>query len=130
MPPPLRVYIADDCAPVSEMLTELLSSAGEVEVVGIGTTEEATIEAIRTLRPDVVILDLELGIGSGTNVIRAVRASPELADVRLVVTSNHNSPQMRAGCLALGADDYLDKVKDIGLLPERIVSLARGGAKR
>jgi len=115
-PPPLRVYIADDSAPVAEMLAELVSIPGRVEVVGIGATEEVAIEAIRTLRPDAVILDLQLKGGSGTTVIKAVRASNELSDVRLLVTSNHTSPQLRSGCLELGADQYFDKVKELGAL--------------
>lgn len=121
---PLRVFIADDSQPVADMLTELISDPGKVEVVGVGETEDATIDSIRRMKPDVVVLDLQLRVGSGANVIRAVRASSELSGVRLVVTSNHTSPQMRAGCLKLGADDYFDKVKEIGALTARITQLA------
>ncbi|MDQ3025583.1 MAG: response regulator [Pseudomonadota bacterium] len=106
------------------MLTELISEPGKVEIVGVGATESAAIEAIRTLQPDVVVLDLQLKVGSGANVIRAVRANRELAAVRIVVTSNHTSPQMRAGCLELGANDYFDKVKEIGALTARITRFA------
>jgi len=123
--PPLRVFIADDSPPVAEMLTELIRSPGKVDVIGVGDTEAGTIESIRAMKPDVVVLDLQLKTGSGTNVIRAVRANAELAHVRLVVTSNHVSPQMRAGCMELGADDYFDKVKEIGALTARISELAQ-----
>lgn len=124
MADPLTVFIADDSEPVAEMLTELIRDPGRIEVVGVGDTEQGTIDSIRAMRPDVVVLDLQLETGSGTNVIRAVRASAELSAVRLVVTSNHTSPQMRAGCLALGADDYFDKVKELGALSKRITQLA------
>ena len=106
------------------MLTELIAEPGEVEIVGVGATESAAIESIRRLKPDVVVLDLQLRIGSGANVLRAVRASAELASVRILVTSNHTSPQMRSGCLELGANDYFDKVKEIGALIGRITQLA------
>jgi DNA-binding NarL/FixJ family response regulator len=124
VPSPLQVFIADDSSPVAEMLTELLAAPGRVEVVGVGETEEGAIDAIRRLRPDVVVLDLQLRSGSGTNVIKAVRASPELGATQLVVTSNHDSPQLRAGCMQLGADGYFDKVKELGALAERIRGLA------
>ena len=120
----LKVFIADDSAPVADMLTELLTSAGRVEVIGVGETEDAAIDSIRALKPDVVVLDLQLKTGSGTNVIKAIRAIRELAGVRLVVTSNHDSPQLRAGCLQLGANDYYDKVKELGELTQRIRQLA------
>ena len=122
---PLRVFIADDSPPVAEMLTELIRSPGQVDVIGVGDTEAGTIESIRAMKPDVVVLDLQLKTGSGTNVIRAVRASADLAHVRMLVTSNHVSPQMRAGCMELGADAYFDKVKEIGALTARITELAQ-----
>ena len=117
-PRPLQVYIAAD------MLSSLIASPGRIEVVGVGDTEDKAIESIRTMRPDVVVLDLQLKNGTGTNVIRAVRASPELASIRLMVTSNHASPQLRAGCLDLGADGYFDKVKELGALTEKLTELA------
>lgn len=120
----LTVFIADDSEPILEMLTELLSAPGHVEIVGSGGTEASAIEAIARLQPDVVILDLQLKAGSGTNVIRAVRAIPGLAAVRLMVTTNHTSPQLRAGCMELGANDFYDKVKELGELAACIAELA------
>ena len=120
----LRVLIADDSPPVQEMLTELVQGSGHATVVGASDTEANTLEAIRRLRPDVVVLDLQLKTGSGTNVIRAVRADPLLAATRLFVTSNHPSSQMKAGCVELGADEYYDKVKDLGELAARLEALA------
>lgn len=120
----LRVFIADDSKPISDMLTELISESGRIEVIGVGETELGTIDAIRRLQPDVVVLDLQLKSGSGANVIRVVRADPALAATRLLVTSNHVSPQMRAGCLELGADGYFDKVKELGALTTKLGELA------
>jgi DNA-binding NarL/FixJ family response regulator len=124
---PLQVIIADDSGPVAEMLRELLSDPGRIEVIGVTDSEATTLDAIRRLSPDVVVLDLQLKTGSGTDVIRAVRADASLAGTRLLVTSNHTSPQLRAGCLALGADGYFDKVKELPKLGERLAELA--GAK-
>ena len=121
---PLTVFIADDSPPVAEMLTELIRVPGRIEVVGVGATEEAAMRSIRAMKPDVVVLDLQLKSGSGTNVIKAVRASKDLASVRLLVTSNHTSPQLRAGCLDLGADAYFDKVKELAELAARLARIA------
>jgi DNA-binding NarL/FixJ family response regulator len=122
---PLKVIIADDSQPVAEMLRELVSDPGRVEVVGVADSETTTLEAIRTLAPDVVILDLQLRTGSGTDVIRSVRGDPRLSHTRLVVTSNHTSPQLRAGCLTLGADAFLDKVKELAGLTSLLERYAR-----
>lgn len=110
---PIRVLIADDSVPVVEMLSELLAVPGSVEVVGTAESEAAAVASIRELKPDVVVLDLQLKGGSGANVIRALRADPALGGVRIAVTSNHTSPQLKAACLELGADRYFDKVKEL-----------------
>jgi DNA-binding NarL/FixJ family response regulator len=121
---PLKVFIADDNQPIAEMLTELISESGRVEVVGVADTDTATLDSIRRLIPDVVVLDLQLKSGSGTDVIRAVRADPSLAAVQLLVTSNHTSPQLKAGCLELGAQAYFDKVKELSELTAKIAAIA------
>jgi DNA-binding NarL/FixJ family response regulator len=121
---PLRVLIADDSQPIAEMLTELITERGRVEVVGVGDSEDGVMRAIRELRPDVVVLDLQLAAGSGTDVIRAVRSDPALQPTRLLVTSNHVSPPMRAGCIELGADNFYDKVKELDALAKKIGELA------
>jgi DNA-binding NarL/FixJ family response regulator len=121
---PLKVFIADDSQPVADMLTELITEPGRIEVVGVGDSESATMESIRRLRPHVVVLDLQLKTGSGTDVIRAVRSDPSLASLQLLVTSNHVSPQLKAGCLELGAAAYFDKVKELGELTAKLAQLA------
>jgi CheY-like chemotaxis protein len=121
---PLTVLIADDSQPVAEMLSELVHDPGRVEVIGVQGTEQGAIDAIRAQKPDVVVLDLELKGGSGTNVIRAIRADATLSAVKLMVTSNHASPEIRAGCIGLGADDYFDKVKELARLTSCLAGLA------
>jgi DNA-binding NarL/FixJ family response regulator len=125
--PPLRVLIADDSAPVAEMLKELLHDPGRVEVVGSADSEETVLQEVRTCVPDVLILDLQLRTGTGTEVIRAIRADAALAALKILVTSNHVSPQLRAGCLELGADGYFDKVKELQRLVEAVSRLAATG---
>lgn len=121
---PLRVLIADDSPLIADMLAELVGAQGRVEVVGVSSTESGALDAIRDLKPDVVLLDLQLASGLGTNVVKAVRADPALASLRLLVTSNHVSAPMRAGCLELGADGFYDKVKELDALARRVRELA------
>ncbi len=124
----LRVVIADDTPTVAEMLAELIAEPGRIEVAGMADSEASTVEAIRRWRPDAVVLDLQLKGGSGTDVIRAVRADPSLNAIRIMVTSNHTSPELKAACLGLGADAYFDKVKELEALTARLGELA--AAKR
>ena len=51
---PLKVLIADDSPAVAEMLAQLVSEPGKVEVVGSTESEERTLESVRRLMPDVL----------------------------------------------------------------------------
>ena len=67
MTSPLAVFIADDSAPVAEVLQELIADPGRIEVVGVADTHQQAIADIQRLKPDVVVLDLQLRNGSGTS---------------------------------------------------------------
>jgi CheY-like chemotaxis protein len=121
---PLRIFIADDSKPVTEMLVELVTSMGRFEVVGTADSEASALESIGTLKPDVIVVDLQLKSGSGNDVVRGVRADPALAGMHVIVMSNHASPGMRAGCLKLGADDFFDKLLELPAFLQRLGELA------
>jgi two-component system LytT family response regulator len=121
---PLTVFIADDSPPVAEMLRELINEPGRIEVIGQADSQADAIDGVKRLKPDVVVLDLQLKTGSGTDVIRAVRASPDLTNTKVFVISNHTSPHLKAGCIELGACDYFDKVKELGNLTGTLKRLA------
>ncbi len=121
---PLKVFIGEDSASVAEMLAALVADPGRIEVVGVAESGSATVESIKRDRPDVVIVDLQLKSGSGTEVIRALRADPGLQATRIIVISNHVSPNLRAGCLQLGADAYFDKLKELPALVAKLDELA------
>ena len=127
---PLTILIAEDSKPVVEMLTELLAGAGRIEVVGVADSGSAVYESIRRLKPDVVVLDLQSKAGSGTDVIRAVRANEALRTTHIIVISSHASPQIRAGCLGLGANEYYDKVKELPTLAAKLGELAAAKGSR
>lgn len=121
---PLRVFIADDSMPIAEMLTALLARPGSIDVVGVGRSEGEALDRIDALRPDVVLVDLQLGEGSGANVIRAVRSRADLADLRLFVTSGYECAALKEGLMKLGADGVYDKVKGLVALKEALGRLA------
>ena len=121
---PIRVFLVEDSPIIRERLTESISAEGRIEVIGYADSESAAVAALRSAAFDAMVLDLQLKEGSGTNVIKAVRAERELAGVRILVTSNHTSPQLRAGCLELGADRYFDKVKELPALAACLSEMA------
>jgi CheY-like chemotaxis protein len=65
------------------------------------------MSACRNIRPDLIILDLDIAGTTGGDVLRLIRTSGELATVKIAVFSN--SPRLKARVLKAGADDFVVK---------------------
>ncbi len=113
----LRVFLAEDSAPIRERIAGLLA-AQHMDVVGGAATPRDCIEAILRMHPDVVVLDMQLEGGSGLEVLRTVhRAEPGIA---FVVFSNHAQPPYVKRYLADGAASVLDKTLDFQRLAQAV----------
>ena len=121
---PVRVYILDDSPQVTEMLSELFSDPGYVEIAGTTHSVKKAIEEILLAKPDVAIVDLQLKDGSGFDVVTAIRAIPEAKDIVIILFTNHASRELHNHALALGADFFLDKSRDhaqvLNILQEKV----------
>jgi len=109
----LRTYVVEDSSVIRENLTEALHENAPVEVVGSAEDEHAAVAWL--LDPvhmcDLVIVDIFLKSGSGLGVLKQIaRLDPA---VRRVVLSNHATPEIRAKCAELGADQVFDKSNEI-----------------
>src|SRR4051812_45352486 len=103
----IRVFLLDDHEVVRRGLADLLTAAGDIEVVGeSGLAQEAT-RRIPALRPDVAILDGRLPDGSGIDVCRELRAvDPSIKG--LILTSYEDDEALFAAIMA-GASGYVLK---------------------
>src|SRR5688500_16703856 len=70
--PPLRVVIVDDERLARIRLEDLLAKEPGVEIVGTARDGAAAVEAIRTLRPDLVFLDVQMPRMTGVDVVREI----------------------------------------------------------
>ena len=109
---PVRVFIVDDSPYLREMLGELISDPGTIDIVGTGESALTAVGDVLLLNPDVVIIDLQLKGGSGFDVVRGIRLLPRAKDIITIMFTNHASPALREHALALGADYFLDKSND------------------
>jgi two-component system response regulator DesR len=118
---PVKVFLADDSAPLRARIAGLLG--GAVTVVGEGDTPSVCIEGILTTHPDVVVLDVQLEGGQGLEVLRAVRAAdPKVA---FVVFSNNSNPVYRKRYLGAGAARDLDKSSEFDQLAAAVAAAPR-----
>jgi two-component system, NarL family, response regulator DevR len=104
---PVRVFLLDDHELVRRGIRDLLWAEDDLAVVGDASSAGEALERIPQTRPDVAILDVRLGEGSGIEVCREIRsAHPEVACVML--TSFADDEALFASIMA-GASGYVLK---------------------
>ncbi len=104
---PIRVFLLDDHELVRRGLTDLLSSVGDIEVVGEAATADEALRRIPACKPDVAILDARLPDGNGIDVCRSIRSSLPATQC-LILTSFDDDDALFAAVMA-GASGYLLK---------------------
>lgn len=107
--PQIRALVVDDATFMRRLLTEVLQTDAGIEVVGSAHDGEAALNAIRTLRPDVVTFDLEMpGLDGFAALARISTLWPRLP---VIVVSGADLQGSRSAQLAVaaGAADYVTK---------------------
>jgi two-component system chemotaxis response regulator CheB len=104
-----RVLIVDDSVVIRRSLTDTLSRDHHFEVVGSAPTGRVAMMKIPIVRPDVVVLDVEMPEMSGIETLTAIRrAYPQLPVIMLSVPTDRGAAET-LDALALGARDYVTK---------------------
>ena len=124
------LHIEDDPIQREVLLMHLGRLRGMRCTVATAGNEADGVELFRREPPDLVVLDYHLDEGNGLSVLRRLRAMDAL--VPIVVVSSLNEPQVAAGLLEAGADDFLSKGNlGGGRLPYALeTALGRSGAMR
>ncbi|TBN57492.1 response regulator transcription factor [Glaciihabitans arcticus] len=116
-----RVLLVDDEAAIRDNLGPFLERSGfEVSLAADG---ELALEAVATLSPDLVVLDVMMPRLDGREVLRRLRAADHWTPV--VLLTQVGESYERAAALEEGADDYLNKPFDPQELVARIRAILR-----
>lgn len=103
----IRVYLADDHELVRRGLTALLSTEPEIEIVGVGADGDEAVQQVAELKPDVILLDLQMPRKSGIEAITEIK--DENHDARILVLTSFGDEDMVFSAVKAGALGYLLK---------------------
>ena len=121
---PIRVLIVDDHALVREGLTRLVSGFSGMEVVGTAPDGESAVILTRTVRPDVVLLDLSMaGLDGLAAIPQLLQAS---VDVHVLAVSMHDEPEYAEAAMKRGACGLVSKTASTEALDAAIRAVAAG----
>lgn len=119
-----RIMIVDDHPMMRDGLTMRISSQDDMEVCGEAATENAAVELVRQLCPDLVLIDISLKEGNGIELVKRIRLLN--ATTKMLVVSTFEESLYAERALRAGALGYLNKNESNEKLIEAIRTVLRG----
>jgi two-component system, chemotaxis family, protein-glutamate methylesterase/glutaminase len=115
----LRVMVVDDASIFRKIISDGLNSLPDVEVVGTAPNGAVALARIMTLRPDLVLLDIEMPEMNGFEVLQAIRSRGLDVGVIIVSAFTRRGGEMTIRALELGAFDFITKATEGSLEENR-----------
>ena len=117
------IFVAEDEAPILELVVTRVEQAGYRTAHARNGWE--AWDGIRTLKPDAVLLDINMGGMDGFAVLRSLRAHARTRDIPVLMLTARGGLEDVSRAIDLGAQDYLTKPFDERVLLQRVARLVR-----
>ena len=121
----IRLCIVDDHSFIRESLHTILDGQEDLQVVGMAEDGERAMELCERLKPDVVLMDLEMPNLDGIHATKMIKE--QWPDIRVLILSTFQNTKRAKEIIRNGADGYLLKSIDSRELAESIRLVYRGG---
>ena len=119
----MKVLIVNDDALVAQSLSTILSVEADVEVVGRGRSGPEAIEKYRELKPDILLMDIQMPGGDGLSAAERILA--EDAGARIVFLTTFSDDEYIVRALRMGSRGYLIK-QDVAQIAPALRSVMAG----
>src|SRR6185436_14664533 len=108
----IRVFLVDDASAVRRLVPAALHRDPGLEVVATAADGQTALARLDELRPDVVLLDLEMPVLDGLQTLQALRKTHPRLPVIMFSRFTQRGVEATVHALTLGADDYVPKPGD------------------
>ena len=105
--PRIRVVVADDSAVARQSISGFLHWREDIHLCAVCENGRTAIEQALRDQPDIVLLDLQMPVLSGLEAAQILRSC--MPETGVIMMSVHDHPEVRAACLAGGADAFVPK---------------------
>lgn len=122
----IKVAIVDDNDNIRNNLAEVINESANLKLAGVFEGGQAAIEAIPQLKPDVVIMDIEMPGMDGVECVRRLKA--QLPEVNFLMLTVYEDSDRLFESLKAGAGGYLLKRTSLARLVQAIQELHAGGS--
>jgi DNA-binding NarL/FixJ family response regulator len=112
----MNIFVVEDAPEIRTRLIAMLNRVPGAVVAGEAETVREAIDGVLATDADTLLLDLQLKDGSGLDVLAQLKA--QRPAVRVIVMTNFATLQYRQASQAAGADVFLDKSQEFGLIPK------------
>jgi DNA-binding NarL/FixJ family response regulator len=119
-----KIFLVDDHPLVREWLANLIEKNSDLTICGEAEDAPTALEAIAKLKPDLAIIDLSLGSGSGIDLIRSIRSS--FPNVAMIVLSMHDERVYAERTIRAGARGYVMKRESTKKIIDAIHEVLKG----
>lgn len=106
----IKVLLVDDQQILAEGISSVLQTSAELEVVGIASDGVRAVEACKTLKPDVVLMDIRMPNMNGVVATKRIKEADE--NVKIIILTTFDDSDYILSAINNGASGYL--LKDIG----------------
>ena len=123
-----RVLVVEDEQDIAGLIKHTLERSGGMQAT-IVSSGDAALRAVAERAPDLLILDLNLPVLSGSEVCRILRSRPATAQLPIIMLTAKTAEADRVAGLDLGADDYVSKPFSLRELSARVRAVLRRGTR-
>lgn len=120
----IRVMLADDHILMREGIRQLLECDDSIEIVGEVSNGEQCVQMIRKVKPQVLLLDINMPVKNGIEVLKEIRSNR--LNVKVLILTVHNEVDYLLKAMDIGVDGYILKESDFSELKKAINTVLSG----